>query len=387
MSSPDITEAEVHKVSEVVRSGRLSLGPQLETFEESFSKLFEKRFAVGVSSGTAGLHLALLASGVKSGDAVITSPFSFVASVNAVLYLDAVPIFADVDPSTGNIDPDEVEAGLAAWRAKKPSEHPGVAAVLRGQHPPVPRALLPVHVFGRVADMGRLCQIAGREELTVIEDACEALGSRGPEGLAGTSGVAAVFAFYPNKQMTTGEGGMIVTDDSSLAERCRSLRNQGRDQFDMWLEHTRMGFNYRMDEMSAALGVVQLSRLAELLEKRRVVAERYSEALRNVEWLEVFGEKDDLTVDTSWFVFVIRLAQEVSRDELIEHLESRGVPSRPYFSPLHLQPYMVDRFGFRPGSFPVTEELGRRCLALPFSGIMSEQEVDQVVEAVQSFPV
>lgn len=386
MSSPDIQEADISAVAEVVRTGRLSLGPRLEEFEAAFAAYVGAKEAIGVASGTAGLHVALLACGIAPGDLVITSPFSFVASVNSILYTGATPVFVDVDPFDGNLDLDEVVRAVDTIREGNLNAHPVAVAIgptaAGGARL---RAVLPVHVFGRLVDMRRLGEICQREGLLIIEDACEAIGARDGEVVAGTVGGAGVFAFYPNKQMTTGEGGMIVTSDKAIGDVCRSLRNQGRDHFDMWLEHSRLGFNYRMDEMSAALGLRQIDRIDELLAKRANVASKYMELLGDIGWLTVFGEKGVPDSRTSWFVFVIRLDAGVSRDGLIKHLEAEGIPSRPYFSPLHLQPYMTSRFGFKPGSFPVTEELGRQCLALPFSGVMSGYEVERVVSSIKAF--
>lgn len=360
MAQPDISEAEIESVLEVLRSGQLSLGPKQEEFEASFAKLTQTKHAIAVSSGTAGLHLALLAAGIGPGDAVVTTPFSFVASANSILYTGADPWFVDVDEETGNLDVSLVHEALQSSDS---------ASRVKG--------VLPVHVFGEPVPMDRLMEVTG--ELPIIEDACEAIGATYAGKQVGTFGRAGVFAFYPNKQITTGEGGMLVTDDPAIADLCRSLRNQGRDVFDAWLSHSRLGYNYRMDELSAALGVVQLRRLDELLAKRAQVAAWYSQRLRELADLRLFPSRGADTT-RSWFVFVVRLPADVDRDDVMRRLQDLSVPSRPYFSPIHLQNHFATRYGYKPGDFPVCEALARSCLALPFSGLMTEAEVEHVCE-------
>lgn len=367
MSAPDITSAEVDAVVGTLKSGVLSIGSQLQTFEHSVAGYLNLRHAIGVNSGTAALHLAVIAAGVRDGDQVITSPFSFVASANCVLYERGTPVFVDVEPLTGNIDPE-----LVADKARD------LAAANDGRL----RALIPVHTFGQPADMDALGLIARRHELVVIEDACEAIGARYKGRLVGTFGDAATFAYYPNKQMTTGEGGMLVTGRDDWNDLFRSLRNQGRDRFDAWLNHSRLGYNYRLDEMSAALGAVQMMRLDELLEGRSRVAGWYTSRLEGNGDLAAPPAISSTTTKMSWFVYVIRVAEGIDRDRLIRDLEEQGIPSRPYFTPIHLQPFYRQRFGFKPGDFPVAEDLGRRSLALPFSSVMTEEQVDYVCERV-----
>jgi dTDP-4-amino-4,6-dideoxygalactose transaminase len=379
MSSPDLTKAEIRAVNQVLTTRHLSLGPQLRAFEQAVASYVGAAGAVGVNSGTSGLHLCVIAAGVKEGDLVITTPFSFVASANCVLYERAVPIFVDVDPVTGNIDP------LLVAQATKDITAGGTQA--RRWLPPAMRnpqstichlkAILPVHAFGQPADMDPIQQVAEEHELAVVEDACEALGSEYKGRKAGTLGDAAVFAFYPNKQMTTGEGGMIVTDREDWVDLFRSLRNQGRDLFDAWLNHTRLGYNYRLDELSAALGCVQLERIEELLVKRARVARWYNERLEDAELVERPCVVPT-TTRMSWFVYVVRICLPAVRDEVMRRLIEMGVPSRPYFTPIHLQPFYRHRFGYRRGDFPITERLGDVSLALPFSGVMTEEQVDQV---------
>jgi perosamine synthetase len=385
MSSPDITDAEIEAVLEVLRTPYLSIGPKVAAFEEHVARYSGTAQAIGVSSGTSGLHLCVIAAGVSDGDLVITPSFSFVASANCVLYERGVPIFVDVDPVTGNLAPelvaeathDLVRGGAAAKRWLPPA--------LKGQPTSVGRlrALLPVHAFGQPADIDPMRSIASAHELFVIEDACEAIGAEYNGRRTGTLGDAAVFAFYPNKQITTGEGGMIVTNRADWATLFRSLRNQGRDVFDAWLNHTRLGYNYRLDEMSAALGLVQISRIDTLLPRRAQVAQWYNERLADLEPIELPAIAPS-TTRMSWFVYVIRIRPPARREEVMRALAEYGVPSRPYFTPIHLQPFYRARFGYRPGDLPTTEYLGAVSLALPFSGVMSEAQVDTVCERLRT---
>ena len=381
MSSPDITAAERQAVAEVLDTPILSMGPRVQAFENAVADYVGVKHAISVNSGTAGLHLCIRAAGVEAGDIVITTPFSFVASSNVILFENAVPVLVDVDPQTGNMDVEQaaqavsdIEAGGDAaqkWLPRKGSSENKTV-----------KAILPIDVFGQPYDAEPILKLADEHKLKVIEDACEAIGARYQDKLAGTLGDYGVFAFYPNKQMTTGEGGIIVTDNDDAADLMRALRNQGRAPGDTWLQHTYLGYNYRMDEMSAALGAVQLGRLDELLDKRQRVANWYAERLAEIPLIETPQVKDD-TTRMSWFVYVIRLAAEVDRDELIGKLAAKGIPARPYFAPIHLQPFMVERFGYQPGDFPVTEDLGNRSLALPFSGVMTEEQVDLVCSTLR----
>ena len=377
MSAPDITEDEVAAVMAVLRTGQLSLGPQVAEFEQRVADYTGARHAVAVSSGTAGLHLCVLAAGVHDGDLVITTPFSFVASANVLLYERAIPIFVDIDPVSLNMDPD-----LAAQAARD------IAAGGDGMARWLPRsvdgsrshrlsALLPVDVFGQPAEMDALRAVANEHALAVIEDAAEAIGARYHGRAAGTLGDAGVFAFYPNKQMTTGEGGVIVTDDDDWAGVCRSLRNQGRDVFDGWLGHSRLGYNYRLDEMSAAMGAVQTLRLDDMLARRAQVAAWYADQLAGMD--DVAAPVVVSSTSTmSWFVYVARLAADVDRDAVIVALTERGVPARPYFPPIHLMPFYRERFGYEPGDFPIAEAAARSTIALPFHTSMAQDEVGYV---------
>jgi len=359
MSRPDIGEGEISLVNQVLRTPYLSIGPMVERFETLAAEIVGSKHAVAVSSGTAGLHLCVIGAGVQPEDEVITTPFSFVASANCVLYERARPVFVDIEPDTLNIDPQQVAGAVTSCT----------------------RAILPVHAFGQPADMEPILDVARQHGLSVIEDACESLGAEYKGRQSGTLGDAGVFAFYPNKQMTTGEGGMIVTDRPDWAALFRSLRNQGRDVFDAWLNHSRLGYNYRLPELSAALGVAQLGRLEELLAKREDVAQHYTERLAQITGVQVPYISPN-TTRMSWFVYVIRLAPEVDRRKVMASLEAVGVPSRPYFTPIHLQPYYCREFGFREGDFPVTERVAASVLALPFYGNMDEEAVDYVCDAL-----
>ncbi|GAB4503379.1 MAG: DegT/DnrJ/EryC1/StrS family aminotransferase [Anaerolineales bacterium] len=376
MSSPDLTDADRQAVIDVIRTPILSMGRHILEFEQAFCQHTGRKHAIGVNSGTAGLHLCVRAAGIGPGDLVITTPFSFVASTNVLLFENAVPLFVDVDPRTGNIDP-----SLVADAAQNIEKYLPPNSRTSSKKPAL-KAILPVDVFGQPADMDPIRAIAQEHGLTVIEDSCEALGAEYKGRKAGTLGDYGVFAFYPNKQITTGEGGMIVTDDDRAADFMRALRNQGRAVGDTWLQHTHLGYNYRLDEMSAALGTVQMHRLEELLSKREQVAAWYEARLSEIPGLET-PVIASYTTRMSWFVYVIRLDVRIERDALAKRLEAMGVPVRPYFLPIHLQPYMVERFGWREGNFPVTEDLGRRGLAVPFSGMMSEEQVEYVCQAIR----
>jgi dTDP-4-amino-4,6-dideoxygalactose transaminase len=383
MASPDLTDAELSAVKQILATPYLSIGPQIEAFERACAAYVGAAYAVGVNSGTSGLHLCMIAAGVSEGDLVITTPFSFVASANCILYERAIPIFVDVDPATGNIDPTLVaEAVEALTGDRRPTMidrwlPPARRGSVQQKDVHQLKAILPVHVFGQPADMDPILEVAQSHGLRVIEDACEAIGAEYKERNAGTLSDAAVFAFYPNKQMTTGEGGMIVTNREDWTYLFRSLRNQGRDIFDSWLNHTRLGYNYRLDELSAALGLAQLGRIEELLAKREQVADWYNERLRNVEGIHL-PFIAPTTTRMSWFVYVIRLAEGIHRNAVMAELAAHNIPARPYFSPIHLQPFYARQFGYRPGDFPVTERLGEISLALPFSSVMTEDQVDYV---------
>ena len=357
LAKPVLGQREEARVLEVLRSGRLSLGPLLEQFELAFAERVGAQHASAVSSGTAGLHLALRAVGVREGDEVVTSPFSFVASANVALYERAIPVFADIDPVTLNLDPEAVRAAVTDRTA----------------------AVLPVHVFGYPADVPALESLG----LPIVEDACEALGAKFADGVAvGGRGNPAVFGFYANKQMTTGEGGMVTMASSAFKERMDSERNQGRAPNMDWLDHDRLGFNYRLSDIACALGLAQLERLEELLTARATVAGLYREALANIEELEL-PHPDQGAARRGWFVYVVQLPRGVDRDETIRALGQRRVPSKPYFPAVHLMSFYRERFGHREGEFPVCEDVAARSIALPFFPEMSEGQVAMVADAVR----
>jgi perosamine synthetase len=360
MSSPDVNSDDVRVVVDVLNSKRLSMGPYLERFEAAFAEYVGTRHAVAVSSGTAGLHLSICAAGIGPGDEVVTTSFSFVASANCMLYERATPVFVDIDETSLNIDPDLVTAAVTERT----------------------RAILPVHVFGRPCEMDPLEAICRERGLLMIEDACEAPGATYRGRKVGSFGKAAVFGFYPNKQMTTGEGGMITTDDADWAVRCSNLRNQGRSEMGEWLHHRTLGFNYRLNEMSAALGLSQLARIDRMLDARNRVAAAYEDMLRDVPGVTPLAPPPP-HLRSSRFVFIIRLDPSISRDHVIEFLREKGVPTRNYFSPIHLQPFIMERFGYRPGDLPVTERVASTTLALPFHTNMPDADIEYVVRALR----
>jgi len=361
MSQPDIHTEDIELVIQVLKSNRLSLGPFLDRFEQSFAAYIGSSHAIAVSSGTAGLHLCIRAADIGPGDEVITTPFSFVASANCILYERATPVFVDIDESSLNIDPRFVSAAVTDRT----------------------RAILPVHVFGQPCAMDDLTALSRKHDLVLIEDACEAIGAEFRGRRVGTFGKAAVFGFYPNKQMTMGEGGIITTDDAAWAATFRSLRNQGRTEMGTWLCHERLGFNYRLDEMSAALGLSQLRRIDQLLERRSRIAAFYDALLRDVPGVTLLSPADT-TTRLSWFVLVVRLHESISRNSVIDHLSEHGIPTRTYFSPIHLQPYFKEQFGYQNGDFPVAERVARSTLALPFHSNLSDADIEYVATGLKA---
>ena len=378
LSSPDVTQLEIDYVCRVLRSNQLSLGPVLTEFEEKFAEYAGTKHAVACSSGTAALHMCVRALNLGEEAEVITTSFSFVASVNCLLYERVFPRLVDINPETLNIDPDLIRKFLQN-RCVRNRE----GKIISRETGRTVKAILPVHVFGLPADMEAIGEIASEYGLAVLEDSCEAIGAEWHGKRVGTFGQAGVFAFYPNKQMTTGEGGMIVTNDDTIATICRSLRNQGRDADGRWLKHVRLGYNYRMSDIQAALGLAQLERIEDLLEKRARVAERYTNSLRT---------EDALTLpDTpahskrSWFVYVIRTTgpfAEQKRDALRTDLGRLGIASQTYFPSIHSQPYFRE-LGFEPLDLPVTEAASQECLAIPFSPRLTESEIDFVATSIR----
>lgn len=364
LSNPDITEREIGAVLSVLRTPNLSLGPKVTEFEENIAAYAHRKFAVAVNSGTSGLHLVVRALGLGAGDEVITTPFSFIASSNCLLYENVTPVFVDIEPETYNIQPRLIESAIT----------------------PRVRAVLAVDVFGQPARYDAIEEIASKYSLAVISDCCESIGAEYRGKRASTYGAAGVFAFYPNKQITTGEGGAIVTDDAELASLCRSMRNQGRGEDGGWLCHERLGFNYRLPEISCALGIVQLERIDEILERRQQIAETYNLLLKDIETIHL-PYIDPATTRMSWFVYVIRLSDRYTRadrDSVLQYLRRKGIGANNYFPPIHLQPLYRERFGFKDGDFPIAEGVASRTIALPFHNNMTPAECEIVVNHFKS---
>ena len=359
LSGPDITAVERRAVLDVLESSNLSLGPKLAEFEHAMAKYVGVRHAVAVNSGTSGLQLIVRALGIGPGDEVITTPFSFIASANCIIVEGARPVFVDIAPDTYNLDVTKIERSIT----------------------PRTKAILGVDIFGRCADWARIEAIARSHRLAVIEDSCEAIGAEYRDRKAGSFGDAGCFGFYPNKQMTTGEGGMILTNRDDLAAACRSMRNQGREEGEGWLQHARLGFNYRISDLNCALGLAQLSRLEGMLARRAAVAALYLEQLHAIE--DIILPPPVKEGRLSWFVFVVRLADRYSqedRDLLLRGLREAGIGCSNYFPPIHLQACYAERFGHRPGDFPMTERVAERTIALPFFNALTAAQVDEVVD-------
>lgn len=361
LSRPFVDGREEDVVVEVLRSGRLSLGPWVDRFEEALAARVGAPFVAAVSSGTSGLHLCCRLAGLGPGDEAVTSPFSFVASANCVMYEGATPVFADVDPATLNLDPAAVEAAIT----------------------PRTKAIVAVDIFGYPCELGPLREIAGRHGLALIEDSCEALGAEYDGRSIGSFPHPAVFGFYPNKQITTGEGGAVVVGSEEEWNLLRSLRNQGRADSGGWLEHARFGFNYRMSDLTAAVGLVQLEKLDEILAARAAAAARYSALLESVPGAGA-PLADDALHRRSWFVYPVRLDPAVDREAVIAHLTAQGIGSARYLPSIHLQPYMRERFGFREGAFPASEAASREHLAIPFYTAIRPEEQEQVIAALRA---
>ncbi|HLZ11047.1 MAG TPA: DegT/DnrJ/EryC1/StrS family aminotransferase [Candidatus Acidoferrum sp.] len=361
LSAPDITDAEIDAVTQVLRSGRLSLGPQLEAFESAVAQYAHAKRAVAISSGTAGLHLAVRALGLKEGDEVILPSFTFIAAANALLYERIAPVFVDIDAATLNLDPSQVESAIT----------------------PRTRAILAVHTFGVPAALDELQSIAQRHNLFLIEDACEALGAEFLGKKVGSLADAGVFAFYPNKQITTAEGGVLATQNESLAARVRSLRNHGRSESADWLRHAELGFNYRLSELHAALGVAQMQRIDSILARREKIAHAYAERLFGTDAL-ILPPLDLPNRRISWFVYVVRLAEghaPAHRDRIIEGLAARGIAAARYFAPIHFQPHYREA---KRAPLPITESIGARTIALPFFNQITNSQLDEVAETLLS---
>ncbi len=363
LSRPDITAKEIDAVCSVLQSPNLSLGPKLAEFERAFADFIGTKRAVAVNSGTSGLFLCLLAMGIGPGDEIITTPFTFIASATSIMMTGAKPVFIDVNPSTLNIDYTRIESKISD-RTK---------------------AVLPVEIFGNPAGFDKVCETADKYNLPVIEDSCEALGSALKGKKAGTFGKMSVFAFYPNKQITTGEGGMILTDDDVLADLCVSLRNQGREKNDRWLAHDRLGYNFRLSDINCALGLAQLSRIEEIKAKRQQVTQWYREMLVDESELIVPSEPEGCEI--SWFVFVVRLKDSSleRRNRILGQMTDHGIQVGNYFPPVHLQPFIAEMYGYKPGDFPITESASRSTIALPFHNNLTKDQISDVCRTLKRF--
>ncbi len=362
LSRPDITEAEIEAVCQVLRSPNLSLGPKLREFEQAFEHYIGVKHAMAVNSGTSGLFLCAKAMGWGPGDEILVTPFTFICSVTVPMMVGATPVFVDIDPVSLNMDPSKIEEKITEKT----------------------KAILPVAVFGNPAGMDEICRIAKKHDLAVLEDSCEALGSTLHGKKIGTFGKMSAFAFYPNKQMTTGEGGIILTDDDDLAALCVSLRNQGRGRGGGWLAHDRLGYNYRLSDINCALGIVQLSRIEEFIEKREKVARMYQQCLADEDRLIVPRAPEDSFM--SWFVFVVRLAAQYTqqqRNTLLKKMIDRGIQVSNYFPPVHLQPFIAEQYGCKVGDMPVTDAVVKSTLALPFHNNLTAGEVELVCKELK----
>jgi len=367
LSSPDIIEKDIEAVVEVMKTRFLSIGPKIKEFEKRMSSFVGTKHVVAVNSGTSALHLIVRGLGIGEGDKVLTTPFSFISSSNCILFEKAEPLFIDIDEKTLNLDPDKTEEQLGKMSREELDKV---------------KAMIVVDAFGQPADWDRFEEIARKYNLKLIEDSAEALGSEYKERKCGSFGEAGVFAFYPNKQITTGEGGVLVTDNEELARLARSMRSQGRGESGEWLDHERLGYNYRMDEMSAALGCSQMERIEGILDKRAKVAGMYGEKLADVEEVQVPYIAPYVS-RMSWFVYVVRLERGIDRDKVIKYLNEEGVQYKPYFTPIHLQPFYRKMFGYKEGDFPVTEDVSSRTIALPFFSNLKEEQVEYVVNRLK----
>lgn len=365
LARPDITKKERQTVMSVLKTPILSLGPWLSKFEEAFAKFIGVKHAIAVNSGTSGLHLVVKSLGIKDGDEVITSPFTFISSATCMMFERARPVFVDIDPLTMNIDPKKIAKAIT----KKT------------------KAILPIDVFGHPAEWDQILKIAQKHHLKIIEDSCEAIGSEYYSKIkkkwleCGQFGEAGVFAFYPNKQMTTGEGGLIVTDDDKIAELCRSMRNQGRGGDQKWLDHVRLGYNYRISDINCALGYVQISRIKEIMRKRATVAKMYHRHLKKIK--EIILPYVAPNVKMSWQAYIIRLNNNFSReqrDKILDLLRKNGVGCNNYFPSIHLQPLFTKSFGYKRGDLPVSESISDRTIALPFFNNLSEAQIKYVAK-------
>lgn len=358
IAHPYIDKQDKQGVLSVLSSGWLSLGPKYQEFETIVRRYVKSRYACAVTNGTCGLHLAVKALGLKEGDEVITTPFSFISSSNCLLYERVKPVFVDIEETTYNIDPEKIEKAIT----KKT------------------KAIMVVQIFGQAADMTPIMKIAKKHHLMVIEDACESLGAAYKRKMTGTFGNVGVYAFYPNKQMTTGEGGMVVTDSKKMYDLMKSLRNQGRNNTGDWLIHERLGFNYRMDEMSASLGITQLKKLNWMIKKKREIAGWYTDALEEAQY--ILTPAVGVYRTHTWFVYVIRITNG-KRNKAMDCLHNLGIQTKPYLPVIHLQPFMKKMFGFKKGDFPIAEMVASETLALPFYIGLQKKDIQYITKQLK----
>jgi len=364
LARPDITQAEIERVIKVLKTPSLALGPTIKKFEDKIAQYAERKYAVAVNSGTSALHLIVQSLGIGPGDEVITTPFSFIASANCILFVGAKPVFIDIDPQSLNLDPSQIEKKITSTT----------------------KAILAVDIFGHPADWTPILKIAKKHKLMVIEDSCEALGSEYEGVKCGGFGDTAAFAFYPNKQITTGEGGMIVTDNKKIYEICLSLRNQGRDAQGGWLEHKRLGYNYRISDINCALGLAQLKRLNHMAKKRAKVAKMYDYYLRDCPNIKLPFKAGDVKINR--FVYVIQLDSQFSqtdRDRILSKLRQKGIACSNYFAPIHLQPFYQELFGYKKGNFPITEHVSERTIALPFYNDLGKSKIQFIAKVLNKY--
>lgn len=363
LARPDITKKEINAVLKALKASQLALGPKLEEFERKIAEYTGVKYAAAVNSGTSALHLIIRSFGITKGDEVITTPFSFIASANCILFEKALPVFVDINSDDLNIDVNLIERNIT----KKT------------------KAILAVDVFGHPAEWNVLKNLADKHNLKLIEDSCEALGSEYKGRKAGSFGHAGTLAFYPNKQITTGEGGMVTTDNKRIFDLCKSMRNQGRAVNETeWLNHVRLGYNYRISDINCALGLAQMERIDEIIAKRKRVAKNYDFCLKNISEIELPHVSDD--VKMSWFVYVIKLKKRFTRtgrDNILKGLRAKGIECGNYFTPIHLQPFYRKLFGYKKGDFPITESVSERTIALPFYNNLREAQIVFVARALK----
>ncbi len=358
IAKPYIDSIDIQNVVSVLKSGNLSLGPLHKKFEQLFSRKLNSKYAISVANGTCGLHLAVKSIGLKTGDEVITSPFSFIASANCLLYENVKPVFVDIEEQTLNINPHKIERAINN-RTK---------------------AILVVHIFGQPANMESIMKIARKYKLKVIEDACESLGSKYNNRLSGTFGDVGVFAFYPNKQMTTGEGGMIVTNHTNIAKLCKSLRNQGREDQNKWLIHKYLGYNYRLSELHAALGITQLEKLDWMNSKKEEIVKYYNLYLSEIKGILL--PQIGINRTHTWFVYTIRILNN-KRDYIMKKLTNFGIQTRPYLPPIHLQPFIKKMYHFNKGDFPISEKVSSQTLALPLYIGLKKKDIHYITKRLK----